>query len=196
MKKFAYKTLCLLDLYEKTDQKMKKLFPFILILYSGCSDKPVDMDVVLFERSGQYITNENYSDFFFFNRKVYNGPGYNKYRSGEKREQGTLKNGFKVGIWTGWDRQGNKRFDGEYVKGKAQGKWVGYHIGGEKKYEGLYELGFQKGKWLYFNENGKKILEETYYNCDAKCEDEHPPDRRGVPYVCEKLGKLVDTKNF
>ena len=66
MKKFAYKTLCLLDLYEKTDQKMKKLFPFILILYSGCSDKPVDMDVVLFERSGQYITNDNYSDFFFF----------------------------------------------------------------------------------------------------------------------------------
>ena len=107
-----------------------------------------------------------------------------------------MKYGYKVGKWTGWDRKGNKRFDGEYVKGKAEGKWVGYHIGGEKKYEGLYELGFQIGKWLYFNEKGEKVLEETYYTCDNNCEDKHPPDRRGVPYICSKLGKLIETNNF
>jgi hypothetical protein len=39
-------------------------------------------------------------------------------------------------------------------------------------------------------------LEETYYVCTEKCQDEHPPDRRGVAYICEKLGKIVDTKKF
>ena len=94
------------------------------------------MDEVLFERGGQYITSDNFSPYFFFNQKVYNGPGYVNYRSGEKKEQGTLKNGFKSGIWTGWDKNGNKRFVGEYKEGKENGRWEGFHPNGKKKYEG------------------------------------------------------------
>ena len=46
------------------------------------------------------------------------------------------------------------------------------------------------------NNNGKKNLEETYYVCNDECKDSHPPDRRGVPYVCEKLGRLKESKNI
>ena len=175
---------------------MKHIILLIAILFVGCSKEPKEMEAVLFERSGQWITNDDYSSFFFFNRKVYNGPAFNRYRSGEKREEGMLKNGFKSGIWIGWDKEGKKKFSGEYEKGKAHGKWTGYHLNGERKYEGLYEQGFQTGKWAYYNEQGKKTLEEIYYECDEKCEDEHPPNRRGATYICEKLGRIKETKKL
>ena len=173
---------------------MKKLFPFALFLIVGCSSEPIDMEAVLYDRSGQYITGDNYSGFFFYNQKVYNGPAFNSYRSGVKREEGRLKNGFKSGVWTGFYRNGKKKFSGEYNRGKAYGKWTGYHLNGEKKYEGVYELGFQTDKWIYYDEKGQKNLEETYYVCNEACKDEHPPDRRGISYVCEKLGKQIADK--
>ena len=143
---------------------MKHTILLFVILFVGCSKESVEMEVVLFERSGQWITNDDYSGFFFFNRKVYNGPAFISYRSGEKREEGLLKNGFKTGIWTGLSKDGKKRYSGEYRKGKAHGKWIGYHTNGEKKYDGLYELGLQTGQWNYYNEKGKKTLEEIYFN--------------------------------
>ncbi len=176
---------------------MNKNFFFMFFVILSCSSKTaVDMDKVLYDRSGQYITGDNFSSFFFYNQKVYNGPAFNNYRTGEKREQGLLKNGFKSGAWTGWDKKGNKKFIGEYVKGKAHGGWTGFHPNGKKKYEGKYELGFQTGSWSYYNNKGKKNLEETYYVCTEECKDAHPPDRRGVKYVCEELGTLVDSKNL
>ena len=87
---------------------MKYTILLLLILFVGCSKDPVEMEVVLFERAGQWITNDDYSGFFFFNRKVYNGPAFNSYRSGEKREEGILKNGYKTGPWTGLDKEGKK----------------------------------------------------------------------------------------
>ena len=64
------------------------------------------------------------------------------------------------------------------------------------KYEGIYEVGFQTGKWSYFNSAGKKNLEEAYFVCTDDCKDEHPPDRRGTKYICEKLGRLKESKKL
>ena len=179
---------------------MKRLsLLFIVIFYSCSSKKVVDMDEVLYDRSGQYITANNYDESFFsfwYNQKVYNGPAFNKYRTGEKREQGPLKNGFKSGVWTGYYKDGSKKFDGEYKKGKAYGKWVGYHPNGNKKYEGLYEEGFQTSTWFYFNKKGMKTLEEEYFVCTDQCKDEHPPNRAGRVYVCEKLGRMKGSKKI
>ena len=179
---------------------MNRIFFLLFLIVAGCSSKtPVDMEDVLYDRSGQYITDDNYDPSFLgfiYNQKVYNGPGYLRYRSGEKREQGTLKNGYKSGAWTGYDKKGNKKFIGEYEQGKAHGKWPGFHPNGNKKYEGIYEIGFQTGKWSYFNSAGKKNLEEAYFVCTDDCKDEHPPDRRGTKYICEKLGRLKESKKL
>ena len=89
---------------------MNRIFFLLFLIVAGCSSKtPVDMEDVLYDRSGQYITDDNYDPSFLgfiYNQKVYNGPGYLRYRSGEKREQGTLKNGYKSGAWTGYDKKG------------------------------------------------------------------------------------------
>ena len=97
---------------------MNKSITLLVFAFVACSSKtPVDMEEVLYDRSGQYITADNYNTSiigFLYNQKVYNGPGFIRYRSGEKREQGPLKNGFRSGLWTGWDKEGNKKFSGEY----------------------------------------------------------------------------------
>ena len=52
------------------------------------------MEEVLYDRSGQYITADNYNTSiigFLYNQKVYNGPGFIRYRSGEKENRGHLK---------------------------------------------------------------------------------------------------------
>ena len=176
---------------------MIRLFCILTFLVISCSSKtPVDMEEVLYDRSGQYITGNNYSSFFYLNQKVYNGPGFIRYRSGEKKEEGNLKNGFKTGSWTGWDKEGNKKFVGEYKKGKAHGSWTGFHVGGKKKYEGKYELGLQTGNWTYYDKKGKKNLEELYYICTDECKDAHPPNRKGSTYICEKLGRIKESKDI
>ena len=180
----------LLDSMTELESEMKKLFPFFLVLIAGCSSDPVNMDEVLFERAGQYITDNNYSSFFFFNLKVYNGPAYTLHKNGKKKEEGKLKNGFQSGLWTAWDDEGNKWFSGAYEHGKEHGKWVGWHPNGNKKYEGIYENGFQAGKWTYYNEAGKKNLEEIYFFCTEECADSH------YKMDCSRMGKVKESKKF
>ena len=100
---------------------MNKSITMLVFAFVACSSKtPVDMEEVLYDRSGQYITADNYNKSvigFLYNQKVYNGPGFIRYRSGEKREQGPLKNGFRSGLWTGWDKKGNKNSKQSTVDG-------------------------------------------------------------------------------
>ena len=179
----------LLDFNSCCEYLMKKLLSILGLTIMACSSKtPVDMDQVLFERGGQYITTKGYNTSllgFLYNEKVYNGPGFFKHRNGEKREQGPLKNGFRSGVWTGWDNEGKKKFSGEYQRGRPHGEWTGFHANGKKKYQGNYKYSFQVGKWTYFNSKGSKTLEENYFNCDDECDESHPD-----------IGKLVDSKNF
>lgn len=168
---------------------MNKSITLFIFAFVACSSKtPVDMEEVLYDRSGQYITADNYNTSiigFLYNQKVYNGPGFIRYRSGEKREQGPLKNGFKSGTWMGWDEEGKKKYEGEYQKGKPHGNWIGFHPDGKKKYEGDYKFSFQVGKWTYFNNKGIKTLEENYFICDEECDEKD-----------SNLGKLIDSKKF
>ncbi len=169
---------------------MKYFMLIISIILIGCSKEPVEMEVVLFERAGQWITNDDFSSFFFFNRKVYNGPAFLSHRNGEKKEEGALKNGYKSGPWTAWDKEGNKRYTGPYERGIEEGSWIGWHKNGKKKYEGDFKEGLQIGKWTYYNEDGKKSLEEIYFECNEKCEEEHFPKK------CPNKGRVKDSKKF
>ena len=50
-----------------SESRMNKLLLFMALLIVGCSKEPVNMDEVLFDRAGRWITNDNYSSFFFYN---------------------------------------------------------------------------------------------------------------------------------
>ena len=105
----------LLDSMTELESEMKKLFPFFLVLIAGCSSDPVNMDEVLFERAGQYITDNNYSSFFFFNLKVYNGPAYTLHKNGKKKKyEGIYENGFQAGKWIYYNEAGKKNLEEIY----------------------------------------------------------------------------------
>ena len=71
------------------------------------------MDEVLYERAGQYITNDDFHSFFYFNQKVYNGPAYSLHRNGKKNE-GSYENGLQAGKWTYYNEKGVKNLEESY----------------------------------------------------------------------------------
>ncbi len=169
----------------------KKLLLSIIFVFS-CSGDPVNMDEKLFDRAGQWITNDDFSSFFYYNQKVYSGPGFILHRNGKKKEEGNIKRGFKTGVWTGWDEDGKKKFSGEYLKGVYNGKWEGWYPNGNKKYEGNYDDGLQVGLWTYYDEKGKKNLEETYFTCTEKCAESHSKPIRACPFK----GQISEEKKY
>jgi len=170
---------------------MNKILIGGLLMIVACSSDPVNMDKVLFERSGQYITNDDFHSFFYFNRKVYNGPAYSLHKNGKKKEEGDLKNGFRTGVWHTWYDDEKKRYTGGYNRGKEHGKWIAYYYtNGKTKYEGSYKDGLQEGKWIYFDETGNKELEEIYFSCTEECEKSH------FKRPCPKEGKVKESKEL
>jgi antitoxin component YwqK of YwqJK toxin-antitoxin module len=93
-------------------------------------------------------------------------------------EQGSFKNGKKVGSWIGYFDNGqlyskgtykDGKLDGPYVRyykngqlyskgtykdGKYDGAWVGYYDYGQLRYKGPYKNGKEDGPWVFYYENG------------------------------------------
>jgi len=46
------------------------------------------------------------------------------YGNGQKREEGSYKDGKKDGLWTGWYENGQQQFEGKYKDGEMEGLWT------------------------------------------------------------------------
>jgi antitoxin component YwqK of YwqJK toxin-antitoxin module len=107
------------------------------------------------------------------------------YENGQKKYQGNVQNGKKVGewvyyhdngqvsregiykdgapfdLWKEYYRSGQVKSEGKYVvvKGEAvkHGLWTTYHKNGAKEFEGRYESGKAVGTWLEFNTLGIEV---------------------------------------
>jgi len=83
------------------------------------------------------------------------------YKNGQKKEEGTYKDGKEDGLWTYWYKNGQKMYEGAYKDGKADGKWTRWYEDGQKM-ETTYKDGYEDGKWTIWDKNGKKSSEGTY----------------------------------
>ena len=54
--------------------------------------------------------------------KPYSGEAVWYYDNGQKREEGTFKDGEKDGVWTEWHENGQKESEGTYKDGEIQGE--------------------------------------------------------------------------
>jgi hypothetical protein len=79
----------------------------VLMLIVGCS-KTIDVDKLV-ERGG--LLYEVNSD------KPFSGEGVSYYSNGQKREEGTLKDGERDRKWTGWYENGQKSGEGTFKDG-------------------------------------------------------------------------------
>jgi len=124
---------------------MKRLLLIVLplLLIVGCS-KPLD-DESLIDRGGVKYQQDS--------QKPYSGKVFRLYESGEKKIEGSYKDGKLDGKWTEWYENGQKRYKGTWKDGKPDGPFTVWYENGQKKEEGT----FKDGEWISgkeWNEDG------------------------------------------
>jgi len=110
---------------------MKKLLLIILplLLIVGCS-KPLD-DESLIDRGG--VKNQQDS------QKPYSGKVFRLNENGEKKLEGSYKNGKLDGKWTEWHENGIQASEITYKEGEIVGIWISWNDQGQKEWEGTIE---------------------------------------------------------
>ncbi len=133
-----------------------------LMLVFGCSSSEkepekelINYETTLIERDGVFYTKDT--------NKPYSGLVLALYNNGEKKSEGTLKDGEPDGVWTYWHENGQKESEGTYKNGKEDGKWTRWYENGQKRVEKNYKDGEEIGStdWEYYS-NGQKRVERNY----------------------------------
>ena len=104
-----------------------------LMLVVGCSKEPINYETTLVERDGVFYTKDT--------NKPYSGQVFSLYEDGEKKSEGTIKEGKWDGLWTGWYENGQKEREGTYKDGELDGKWTRWHENGQKRGEATFKDG-------------------------------------------------------
>jgi antitoxin component YwqK of YwqJK toxin-antitoxin module len=130
----------------------------LLVSYSflnkdGSLKEPINYETTLVEREGVFYTEDT--------NKPYNGQVFSLWK-GEKYDEGTLKNGKKDGLWTGWYENGQKKSEENYKVGIEDGLNTEWYKNGQKKTEWSYKNGKGDGLWTWWYKNGQKREEKTY----------------------------------
>ena len=129
--------------------KTKILFITSLLLIVGCSKEPINFETTLIEKEGVYYTKDT--------NQPYSGPVFSIYDINQKKEEGSLKEGKRDGLFTGWYQNGQKKFEETWKNGKKYGESFEYYQNGEVL---VYNDGVLI--WNVFNQNPKKEVHEYY----------------------------------
>jgi antitoxin component YwqK of YwqJK toxin-antitoxin module len=132
----------------------------MLVFGCGSSEKEPEKELInyettLIERDGVFYTKDT--------NKPYSGLVLALYNNGEKKSEGTLKDGEPDGVWTYWHENGQKESEGTNKNGKEDGKWTRWYENGQKRVEKNYKDGEEIGStdWEYYS-NGQKRVERNY----------------------------------
>ena len=142
---------------------MKKIILTILplLLVVGCSKIEGKQDLIPIVETYEYGDIKSITYHKIIGNKIELFKIMNWYKNGQKKEEGTYKDGKQDGLWTSWYKNGQKMYEGAYKDGKADGKWTRWYEDGQKM-ETTYKDGYEDGKWTIWDKNGKKSSEGTY----------------------------------
>lgn len=85
------------------------------------------------------------------------------YKSGQKKMEGTMKDGLRHGEWSYWYENGKLWSRGSFVNGKSEGRFLSYGENGLLFQESYYKNGVPDGKWAFYK-NDQRIKEVYYEN--------------------------------
>ena len=135
---------------------MKILFTLLIILISfSFSQEPINYETTLIERDGLFYTKDT--------NKPYSGPVFTLYEDGQKKEEGSLKDGKMISKtkWK-WYKNGQKWSEGNFKDGKVDGSFTFWYENGQKNYEENYKDGIKIGSGTGWYKDGQKNFEGTY----------------------------------
>ncbi len=81
------------------------------------------------------------------------------YENGQKKFEGTYKDGRLDGLVNKWYDNGQKKFEGTYKDGKEDGLVDKWYDNGQKNSEGTYKDGKEDGLWTHWSPDGKNKSE-------------------------------------
>ena len=81
--------------------------------------------------------------------------------NGQKKEEGTFKDGKQEGKWTWWYENGQKKHEGNYKDNLRYGEWTYWYKNGQKKVEGTRK--------------DVKLIEVTWWDEDGNVIKQFPP---------------------
>ena len=103
---------------------------------------------------------------FLFAFAGLNAQSSSTYENGQKRFEGTVTNGKKVGEWKFFHDNGQVQREGLYTNGVPTGLWKEYYRNGAVKAEGKYiNVGgnaTKQGTWTTYHKNGSRETEGAY----------------------------------
>ena len=85
-----------------------------------------------------------------------------KHENGQKKGEGTLKDGKPEGLKTAWYENGKKESESIWKDGKAEGLATAWYESGQKKHEGTFKDGKPEGLVTTWHANGQKQSEATF----------------------------------
>ena len=138
--------------------KKTSLIITALMLVVGCSKEPINIDELVKKGDIFYTKDTN---------KPYSGPVFSLYKNGQKKEEGTLKNGKADGKATEWYENGHKKYERTYKDGGHDGKYTEWNEDGQKKeWESRKEqlldsINQLKNEQEELKEEQKKLLTDT-----------------------------------
>jgi antitoxin component YwqK of YwqJK toxin-antitoxin module len=133
-----------------------------LMLIVGCSESDAQQKVITVTETYNDGDVSKISYHKITGNKIELVKEINWYKNGQKREEGTFKDGEKDGVWTEWYKNGQKWYEATYKDGEVDGKWTGWWDNGQKKYERTYKDGKNDGLGTWWHENGQKSSERTF----------------------------------
>ena len=130
-------------------EKMKRMLIVItvLMLIVGCTKEPMNFEK-LQERDGlMYEVNST---------KPYSGKAISLYENGQKKGEGTFKDGKREGLFVYWHENGQKSQEETFKDGKREGLFVYWYENGKKKSEGTFIDGTPQPDWKYWYKSGNR----------------------------------------
>ena len=107
--------------------------------------KPIDGSTLVTKDDQRYVPGSE---------KPYSGVAVIYYENGEKKEEGTYKDGKKDGLWTGWYKNGGIIYKGGYENGQMNELWIWWHDNGEKSMERTFIKGSLTDNWSLWKKDG------------------------------------------
>jgi antitoxin component YwqK of YwqJK toxin-antitoxin module len=102
----------------------------LLFLLIGCSKESVELSK-LQDRGGLY--------YKINSEEPYSGTSFELYENGQKKSEGTYKDGKEDGLHTSWYNNGQKHIEETYKDGKQDGLYTKWYENGQKKSEMTYK---------------------------------------------------------
>lgn len=138
------------------------LFGLISLACFSCSNQSSDIVTTPEVVEVPTVDSGKFSFSIEQDTSVKNGESITKYKNGQFKLQGMMKDGKRDGLWKSFYENGLPWSETTFTAGILDGKTTTWYENGQKRYTGAYKNGVECGSWTYWDENGKEMETRNY----------------------------------